>query len=232
MTLLTTIQGACDRIGLSRPSAVVSSSDQQVRELLALANEEGMELSRRADWQALTKEQTFTSLAQETQTSMVPADYDRFVSDTFWNRTRKRAFQGPVTSQDWQYIKAMTTAPLPEVFIYRGNDILIQPVPTAGDTFAFNYVSKNWCQSSGGTAQDAWAADTDTGLLPERLITLGTVFRWKAMKGLSADIDGAMYDTQVRQALLRDKPARTLNMAGEGMDRRPGIFVPEGDWSL
>lgn len=232
MTLLTIVQGACDRIGLARPAAVLSSSEQQVRELLALANEEGLELSRRADWQALCKEQTFTSVATETQTSMLPSDFDRFVPDTFWNRSKRRPFKGPVTPQEWQEIKAWTTAPLPEIFVYRGNNILVQPVPSAGDTFAYEYVSKNWCESSGGTDQDAWAADTDVGLLPERLIILGIVWRWKSMKGLPAADDATTYDVQVRQALLRDRPYRTISMAMGSRQRRPGIAVPDGDWNL
>ena len=37
-------------------------------------------------------------------------------------------------------------------------DILINPAPSAGHTFAYEYMSKNWCESSGGTDQAAWAA--------------------------------------------------------------------------
>lgn len=232
MTLLTIITGACDRAGLSRPPAVVSSSDQQVRELLALANEEGLQLSRRADWQKLTKEKTFTSLAQETQTDMVASDLDRFVNGTFWNRTRRRPFMGPVTPQEWQEIKAWTVSPVPEIFRYRGDDILLQPVPTAGDTFAYEYVSTQWCESSAGTDQSAWAADTDVALLPERLFTLGIVWRFKQLKGLPFADDFAMYEKEVMQAVQRDRPLRTLNMASSGRERRPGIMVPDGDWSV
>lgn len=232
MTLLSIIQGACDRSGLSRPPAVVSSTDQQVRELLALANEEGLQLSRRHDWQKLTKEATFTSVATETQTAMVPSDLDRFVNGTFWNRSQRRQFVGPLSPQEWQQIKAMTTGPIPENFRFRGSNILIQPVPTAGETFAFEYVSTQWCESSGGTDQSEWAADTDVALLPERLFVLGVTWRFKQLKGLPFTEDLAMYDGQVNQAILRDRPMRVLNMASASRDRRPGIFVPDGDWNL
>jgi hypothetical protein len=46
-SLLTIIQDVADRIGLVRPSSVIGSSDHQVRQLLALANQEGREQARR-----------------------------------------------------------------------------------------------------------------------------------------------------------------------------------------
>ena len=232
MTLLTMIQDACDLIPLARPSAVVSSTAQEVRELLGVAQEEGLELSRRYDWQKLTKEKTFTSVATETQTSMVPSDLDRFVAETFWNRSKRRPFRGPVTAQEWQQVKSWTTSPVPEIFRYRGGDILVQPVPTAGDTFAYEYVSTQWCESSGGTDQSAWAADADVGLLPERLMKLGIIWRWKAMKSFPFETDYQLYESQVQQAILRDKPQRTVNMALGERTRRPGIVVPDGDWAV
>lgn len=232
MTLLTLIQGACDRMGLARPAAVFSSTNQEVRELLGVAQEEGLQLSQRCDWQEITKEKTFTSLAQETQTAMVPSDLDRFVPETFWNRTRRRPFWGPVTAQEWQQIKAWTTSPVPEIFRHRGSNILIQPVPTAGHTFAYEYVSTQWCESSGGTDQSAWAADTDVGLLPERLMMLGVVWRFKAMKSFPFETDYQVYESQVQQAMLRNKPQRTLDLAMGERRRIPGIVVQDGDWAI
>ena len=232
MSLLTLIQDACDLIPLARPSSVIGSTAQEVRELLGVAQEEGLELSRRYDWQKLTKEKTFTSVATETQTSMVASDLDRFVAETFWNRSKRRPFRGPVTAQEWQQVKSWTTSPVPEIFRYRGSDILVQPVPTAGDTFVYEYISTQWCESSGGTDQSAWAADADVGLLPERLMKLGIIWRWKAMKSFPFETDYQLYESQVQQAILRDKPQRTVNMALGERTRRPGIVVPDGDWAV
>jgi hypothetical protein len=60
----------------------------------------------------------------------------------------------------------------------RGDDVLIAPTATAGDTYAFEYVSLNWCQSAAAAEQAAWAADTDTGILSEELMTDGIVWRY------------------------------------------------------
>ena len=45
MSLLTMIGDVCEQIGLLRPNIVLSSLDQQVKQLLAMANREGRELA-------------------------------------------------------------------------------------------------------------------------------------------------------------------------------------------
>lgn len=232
MTLLTTIQSACRIIGLTAPSSFVGSTNLLAQELLECAQEEGFDLMRRGTWQVLTKERTFTTVASQTQTDIIPDDFDRFINETFWNRTRKRPLYGPVTPQEWQNLIAWTSSPIQDTFRMRGGDILVTPTPPAGETWAFEYISKNFCQSNTGTAQSAWAADTDTGILDERLMAAGIVWRYKAKKGLPFETDFQKYESDVRQALVQDKPQRTINFGyGKYMGRRPGVVIPEGDWT-
>lgn len=230
MTLLTMIQGATDRMGISRPTAAVASTDQQIIQLVGLAQQEGKELAKRHSWQAITKEQTFTSVAAETQTSSIPSDFDRFIDDTFFNRTEKRKLEGPLNPQQWAFHKSVVATTLVEAFRQRGNDILITPTPTAGQTMAYEYVSTQWCESSGGTDQSAWAADTDVGLIPEELMTLGIIWRWQKSKGLDYAESFTSYELQVAQAITRDGGKPTLNIGSAPRDgaRRP--FIPEGNW--
>jgi len=233
MSLLTLIQQAARRIGVTPPTVVVNSTDANTQELLTCAQEEGFQLMRRGTWQVLRKQKEHTALAQEVQTNMIPADFDRFVQETFWNRTKKRILWGPITPQEWQNLKAWTATPAMDTFTVRGGNILIIPNPTAGDQMYFEYISKNWCQSSGGTAQDEWLADTDTGILDEKLMRLGVIWRYKQKKGLKADIDFQNYETQVKQALTVDQPQRTVNFGEDSwIGRRPGISVPPGSWSV
>jgi hypothetical protein len=233
MSLLTLIRFAASRVGVTPPTTVIGSTDLQVQELLTVAQEEGFQLMRRGTWQILRKQQLYSALAQEIQTSMIPSDFDRFVQETFWNRTRKRILWGPVTPQEWQNLKAWTATPAMDTFVVRGGNVLIIPNPTAGDQMAYEYISKNWCQSSVGTAQDEWLADTDTGILDEKLMRQGVVWRYKQKKGLKFDTDAKNYETQVLQALTGDQPQRTVSLGEDAtMGRRPGISVPPGNWSV
>lgn len=230
LTLLSLSQDAADQLGIARPSTVYGNAAVEVRKLLRYANQAGRHLCK-LDWQELRTEQTFTSVATETQTSMVPTDLDHFVDETFWNRTQSRPLYGPKSPQEWQTIKGAVTSAVVNTFTYRGTDILVNPVPTAGETFAFEYISTKFCQSSGGTAQAAWAADTDTARISEELFTLEIVWRYKHGEGLPYQDDFNICEEFKKKLVGQDSPHRTISMTGGGMRHGPGIVVPEGSWS-
>lgn len=235
MSLLTICQDAADRLGIVRPSSVVGSTDQQTLRILGYAQEEGKSLQKDYAWQVLVKEASFTATATETQSSAIPSDFDRFMDDTFYNRTRKRPVYGPLNSHDWSFSKAVVANVLIESFRQRGStsDILLTPTPTAGDSYYYEYVSKNWCQSSGGTAQSAWAADTDTGILDEEVMTLGVVWRFRQAQGFDYDEQFRKYQILKTELQARDGGKRMLN-AGYyiGTRRRRAPFVQDGSWNL
>lgn len=232
MSLLTLIQNAADRIGVVRPSTVISSSDPQVVRLLGMAQQEGKALAERHDWQVLTKESTFTATATETQSSVLPSAFDRFVDQTFYNRSKMRPVLGPVTAQDWQQIKATVSVTVVEAFRQRGSstDLLFTPTPTVGDSYAFEYISKNWCAKADATEQSAWALDTDTGILDEELMTLGVVWRFKAAQGLDYSEEFRNYELMFAQRTSRDggKPRIRVGFGGA----LSGLIVQEGSWNL
>jgi hypothetical protein len=233
LTLLTIAQDAADQVGIVRPSVVYGNSAVEVRKLLRYANQAGRHLCK-LDWQELRTEQTFTSLAAETQTAMVPSDLDHFIDETFWNRTRKRPLYGPKTPQEWQAIKGSVTSAVVDSFAYRGTDILINPTPTAGHTFAFEYISTKFCQSAGGVAAVAWAADDDTARISEELFTLEIVWRYKHGEGLPYQDDFNVCEEFKKKLFGQDSPRRTLGMAADRMawPGTPGVMVPEGSWSV
>ena len=67
MSLLTMVTQVCRRIGITAPSSVSSSSDPQIVQLMAIANEEGQDLSSRYPWVGLQNESTFATVATESQ---------------------------------------------------------------------------------------------------------------------------------------------------------------------
>ena len=98
------IQAASKRLNLNSPTSAISSSDENTIQLVALAQEEGKSLARRHPWQILITEKTFTSTAAAAQVGAIPTDFDRFVDESFYNRTQKRPVHGPISPQDWQLI--------------------------------------------------------------------------------------------------------------------------------
>ncbi len=228
MSLLSIIADATDLLSLPRPTEVATSTDQQVRQLFALANEEGRELAGSFDWQVLREQHTFVTAGTAVQTSAVPGDWDRFISNSFFNRTTQRTVLGPITPQQWQSIQAQPQ--LNRVFlafIQRHGQFLITPVPTPNETIAYEYVTKNWAKSSGGVPQDRFIIDSDESYLDEWLITLGVRWRFLKSKGLEYAQDLQTYNFELSQKQARDGGNTELSTTGsDGYILSPN--VPQG----
>lgn len=233
MSLLSLVKSACRRIGVPPPNVVATASDPTVMQLFELAQEEGRELARFGDWRVLRKEKTFSTVAAATQVNAIPDDLDAFIDDTFWNRARRLRLYGPATPDEWQRWSAASTFPITGTFYLRGTSLLIQPTPAAGDTVAYEYRSNQWCQSSGGASQETWAADTDIGIISERLMGLGLIWRYQKTRGLEWQSRYDEYLFQVNQELAKDSPRRIMDMKDGGPPVRvPGVVIPDFSWDV
>lgn len=232
MTLLAIVQDVCGRLSLPQPSAVVGSTDRQVIQLYELANEEGQELAARHPWQALTEETTFVTVDAPAQTGALPADFDRFIPNSFFNRSTCRPMTGPITPREWQWIQAQpvySTAYL--AFRERTGQFLIAPTPPAGQTIAYEYVSQNWALSSGGAPQSSFLGDTDLALLDEGLMRLGLRWRFLRAKGLDYAEEMATYERRLEQAMARDGGSTALTLTPQPIDPNR-INIPDGSYGV
>jgi hypothetical protein len=233
MSLLTIIQRCADLLGLERPPSVIGSADQQVRQLYALALEEAEELHSRYAWQALTREQTFTSTAATAQTDAFPADFSRFLNSTFFDRTTRRPVLGPITPQLWQGIQA--NPQLNRVFLAfreRNGQFLVTPTPTGTDTIAYEYITSKWARNAALTTNyTEWQDDTDTSYLSESLIRLGIRWRFKKSKGLPYGEDFDTYQAQCDQFRAQDGGSATISLTGREYQLGYLPNIPEGNWN-
>lgn len=236
MSLLSLVQSVCVRVGLPRPNAAYTSSDPQVLQIVELASEEGQELAARHPWQALQREASFTTVATEAQgaiTTIAGASFKYILNETIWNRSQRRPVFGPKSPSEWQALRAAFVNGPWNQYRIRGGQILFTPVPTAGQSCFFEWISSYWCQNSGGTAYaDAWGADSDTSALDERIMALGTIWRWRAAKGLEYAEDFAKYERDVQDAMARDGGKPRLNLGGATADAvYPVVVIPAGNWT-
>ena len=213
MSALTIIQEACRELAISIPNAAVTSNDQQVIQLLALLNTEGKSLTARPaeGWQAQQLEATFTTVATEIQTSLVAIapNLKYIIDDTIWNRTNRRPIYGPLSPQQWQNRKGWFAVGPYSQFRVAGGNIEFSPVPSAGESCYFEYVTKAWTASGA----ESFASDGDTSLLDEELLKLGLIWRWKAAKGFDYAEAKVEYEDRVSQAIARDTPKSKLNLS-------------------
>lgn len=227
MSLLTIVQSAADRLGLTRPSSVISSPDENAKILLGMAQEEGKALADRHTWQALQTEYTF-STANGTASYALPSGFDAIIKDTVFNRTSRRRMLGDLSPAQWQETQASLVTMVNPAFRIRGSLFYISPTPTAVETIAYEFITKNWCQSSEGAGKSEWAADTDTGLLDEEITKLGVIWRFKSKKGFDYAEDMNSYEIKVNQAIFKDGARVTIDTSNCERDRVPTApQVPE-----
>jgi hypothetical protein len=232
MSLLSIIAGACGQLNLVTPASVVGSTDQQTLQLLALARQGGKELARRFDWQVLTREAIFTTVAAEQQAALssVVNDFARVIDETMWNRTQSRPVRGPLTPQQWQRRKAAAApAGVDLCFRIRGDAILFNPLPPAGETVAFEYISSQWCRAAGGAPQSDWAADSDTALIDEEILRLDLVWRFLKAKGLDYAEEFRTCEMALNDLFGADAGKPVVDMTG---DQFFGGNIAEGSWDL
>lgn len=236
MTLLSIIQDVCNECGLPEPSTVISNTDGTVRQLLALSNRSGKMLAQRFPWQETVKSATITTVAAELQgllETLLPG-FNWYIYQSMWNRDTRMQIWGPLYPPEWQFLKAATvTGPFPD-FRIQNKSLYMLPIPTAGQTIGLEYVSRYWCESSGGTGKEKWSVDTDVGTLPEDLLTVDLIWRFKAAKGFDYAEDFRQAELAINNAMARSGGRQVLTMGRQNRyaNSQFGVMVPDGSWNL
>lgn len=208
--LLAAMQSAAIRLVGQRPSVFFGSSGQLEIELCDLVNEVAAEITYYADWQGLTKLHTITGDGVENEFAL-PADYARQLirSDVqdleswAWGYTR-------ITDiNDFLYQSRLGFAPFPGGWILYGNLMQFAPAPADGSTATFPYISSHFATATDTlSTKAAFSADTDTFALPERLLTLGLVWKWREMKKLDFTGDQEAFNSALNETAAKDKGSR------------------------
>jgi hypothetical protein len=225
MTLLSLCRDASDEIGIPQPATVAGNTDPIAQKLLRYANKVGNSLMKAVPWQALRKEQTFTAIAGETQTGIIPADFDRFVPETFWDRSATALLSGPITSTEWGGLKASSYSGTIRKFIYRGGVVSVIPVLAGGESLAFEYVSAKWVLATDAvTYKAAFSVDTDTSLIDEELLTLGVAFEYLNGEGLPSQRIELAYRDRLKMMIDNDQPTAGVMIAADIFGRTTRHF--------
>lgn len=183
------------------------------------------ELLDRADWpNPVTKDAVIAGTDAETYD--LPADFRRltFDDDTVFETTRTRGSAIPVTSNGaWTALKLYGSAGGERYYRTSGDDSsgfdisFYRPLET-GASIAVSYVAQNWLRS-GGNPADTWATVDDTLLLPDELIRLGCVWRFKRRKGFPYQDIMNEYEAKLARLANESRGKRTICFG----DKEPGL---------
>lgn len=299
-SLLQLVDQVAGELGVQQPTTVVSSSNNQVKQLLALANRLGKDLVRDFEWNRLVKAYIWQTTAAVTTTGNItnassvitsipstaslavgnvvtgtgiqpyaeiltvdsstqvtlntpvttstnsvsltfakqdydlPADFDRMISDTNWDRTNHWRNLGSKSSQEWQWLQGgvISIGPRERYRIYQ-NKLRVFAALTTVYTFAFEYVSNYWVVATGGTAatKAAFTVDTDTCVFPDDLMVAGLKYMWLKAKKLDFGIELAEFTRALSYCKAQDQPVPSMSLAPFPVPELIGPYsVADGNW--
>lgn len=234
MTLLTVCQEVADVIGLTRPAAILSGTDQISRQMLGLVKETLDELGL-MDWPILQVAYSFNT-ANGTSQYNLPADFGRETGDTAYAAARYYAVRGSMTPGDW----ARQRNNLPSLGSYKfrifGNPLKLNltPTPTAVEAIVFEYQTTNRVRLTGGTFSATFTDDTDVTLMPEELLKKGLKWRFMRRKGLDYSEEFDDYELSRTQRLAQQLALGSMPVAyrGLGDDGLTNGYVPETGYGV
>ncbi len=236
MSLLTIVQDVCDAVLITQPTSVIGNTEDTIVQLKQLTQLEGKALADEYDWDALIKETTFTTVATESQGTVesIASGFKKMINETQWNRNIIYPVQGSLTPQQYQAYKANNFGLVYSNYRIRGNEFIMFPAPVAGQTVAFEYITKNWISNAAGTDfYDRWEADDDVALLDEDIITLGVIWRWLKAHNMDYAEEFRQYEIRKNNAMTRDGGKVRKSLASTYDENKPNLpNLPEGFWSL
>lgn len=235
MALLNILQSLSLKVLSSKPPAGFSSGDPKVAQAIEYINEAGQELAARANWQVLTSECSFNTVASESQgtiQALTGPGFAFIVNNTFWNRAQRRPVFGPKTDAEWQQLKAQFMQGPWIQYRIRANQMLFLPIPAPGQQCVFEWCTNLWAANVSGAPQNAFLADSDISLLDERVVALDALWRYKRANKFAYDEDYDKAQAAIEDLITRDGSKPTLNLGGMQSDILPGIIVPAGNWGL
>lgn len=220
MTLLTITENVAKQIPISVPTTVIGNTNREVSLLLSCIQKAGESISRRAEdgWVVQQLEHTFSTV-NGTAAYSLPSDFRHLINTTLWDRSNYWELRGPLSPKQWQQYKSSVlgnTDGFRRRFRIKGtsgtNEFYIDPTPSEAATLVFEYVSNTWCESSGGTAQTSFQADSDVAIIDEWLIELEALWRYLQRQGFGYQEEFNEAEKEINTAIARDGGASELTL--------------------
>jgi hypothetical protein len=196
-----------------------SSADANIVQLAYLLKSSGDDLLRLRSWTQFRKEHTFTTVAGQGEYPL-PSDFRNMIDQSGWNRTNRLPLGGPLSAQEWQYLKSRLTGVVFTVLFRQINKTLNlypdAPNTPAGYDIAFEYQSLWWVQPDGEAVPttDSPSKSNDTIWFDPHLMTRKLKYDFLRAKNLDATSAFRDYLIALDAVAGEDAPAPILNASG------------------
>jgi hypothetical protein len=201
----------------------------------------GQALCYRHAWRQLLIQWVFVTANGDTGVYPLPMDFLDMVEQSGWDRTRRYPLNGPLSVQEWQYLKAVAVN-LSITALFRMDENLLtlfpQP-PPVGITIAMEYKSKSWViptatspaasnwNTVGAAGLVAPVQSGDVVLYDDLLLIFGIKMMWREAKGFG--FSDKEFEDQLERAKNRNTAAPVLNAAHPRMATAPEPLIGENN---
>lgn len=150
----------------------------------------------------------------------LPDGFSNMLDQTGWNRTNRLPLGGPVSAQEWQYLKGRQQGVVFNV-LFRPDDDTIRLYPDTDppglNTIAFEYISRFWISTVGSQQDpdsDTPSSGSDIVFFDPLLMTRRLKLDWLAAKGFDTSLAMDDYNEVLEQCKNADGSAPQLNLRG------------------
>lgn len=211
------VNDAAVEVGLTDDADPFTSTDLNTIQLCRLLKSCGQELVQMRNWTHLRKEHTFTTV-QGTANYALPTDFFRMYDQSGWNRTNRLPLGGPLSPQEWQFLKARLVGVVFTVLFrpMNGEIYLYPDTNTPGDyTIAFEYGSRYWLSDTATPtvlSKDAPTSGDDLIWFDRLLVVRSLKLAFLKAKGLDTTAAEQDFAATLNSAMGADAPNKVLKL--------------------
>jgi len=215
-------------LGLTAPGSVTASTDPSVVQMWELATDVGQQLCDQHDWQQLSAEFVITTAPGQTVYPL-PADCDRIISDSSWNRTTQLPAIGSLDEPEWQALKArnLAGATFASLFKIESGALVLANAVSTVQTLVIPYQSRAWVRSAQNVPRDNLQQNDDVILLDPQMFKLALRIAWMVSKEFDVSMYVGSLNRLIASAKAKDSPGRTISLAGAHSQYLGVINIPD-----
>tara|TARA_R110002020_G_scaffold230092_5_gene440878 strand:+ start:2404 stop:3153 length:750 start_codon:yes stop_codon:yes gene_type:complete len=208
---------------LADPFTSDDANMTQLIELLAIA---GQEMVSMHNWEVLVRNHQIVTQSTDSGDYPLPDNFSHMIDQTGWERKSRVPLFGPLSAQDWSYLKGRKLAnyTIYASFRIQQGQFTVFPNDPIGDGWDINfeYISRDWVEDSTnpGTFIDTPKTAADTILYEYQVISRYLKVKYLMAKNLDATAAQDDFNQVFMSWTGKDTGAEILN-AGHGGRRYP-----------
>ncbi|MBQ9271115.1 MAG: hypothetical protein IJ218_02470 [Alphaproteobacteria bacterium] len=215
-TILEICKEVADLAAVKRPNDLFNVAGQQDRIFLSIAKSSLDSLLRYGDWQELTKEAWFVTIAGKKQYRIneIVADFYCLLADTIYIKDSTEKIIGAVTPQQWMKEKYCCTVSADIKFKLQNGCFVFINEPPCGTKIVFQYRSNNivWDFNT-FEEKNVLSANTDVPIFDEYVVKLDILWRWLKRNGLDYAEEYNEYLRELKKRYGAERLTENISLA-------------------